>query len=396
MSDEVYPGMILGERYRLEKPIGTGGMSSVWSGRDLELDREVAIKLVADTLAQNAAFMGRFHREARMAASFSHPNVVRIYDFDGSGDPPFLVMERIHGGTLAEHDAPDPRRLAEQLLAALDQIHRAGVVHRDVKPANVLLDPNGNAILTDFGIAHSEEATRYTEPGALIGTPGYIAPELQRGGDATPRSDLFALGVLLQEVIQPLPPELATLTTALTKPEASERPESAAAAHWLLEKGALPPPSAEPTVPVPTAITATGYGARWRPGRRLIAGGLAALLLLAAGGAALALSGGGEPGAETQATAETTSTQSTTSTGSTTSTQPTTSTQSTTSATTPSVTVAPECAQLEAEKRLIEAEKQAAELDLQADPAAKDAAVREFEAQILLLNERIAACQETP
>src|SRR5215218_5779697 len=149
------PESMLGERYRLERRIATGGMATVWLARDEELDRDVAVKILSDVLAEDPAYVTRFQREARVAARVSHPNLVRMFDYSGTAERPYIVMEHIGGGTLADRirtaaEDVDPERLARQLLGALEAIHAAGVVHRDVKPSNVLLDTAGDAHLTDF------------------------------------------------------------------------------------------------------------------------------------------------------------------------------------------------------------------------------------------------------
>jgi eukaryotic-like serine/threonine-protein kinase len=153
------PGAMIGERYRLERRIAAGGMATVWLAHDDELGRDVAVKVLSDVLAEDPAYVARFQREARVAARVSHPNLVEMFDYSGEAERPYIVMEHVGGGTLADRirsgdaDAIDPEQLAGQLLGALAAIHEAGVVHRDVKPSNVLLDVNGEAHLTDFGIA---------------------------------------------------------------------------------------------------------------------------------------------------------------------------------------------------------------------------------------------------
>jgi len=169
------PGAVLGDRYRLERRIATGGMATVWLARDTQLDRDVAVKVLSDVLADNPSYTARFRREARVAARLSDPNLVRIFDYSGETERPYIVMEHIPGGTLADQIAADkagevdPDRLARELLGALAAIHAAGVVHRDVKPSNVLLDGAGRAHLTDFGIAQPEDATQLTGTGEVIG-----------------------------------------------------------------------------------------------------------------------------------------------------------------------------------------------------------------------------------
>ncbi|MQA76144.1 MAG: protein kinase [Solirubrobacterales bacterium] len=195
-------GRRLAERYRLERPLGHGGMAAVWLATDERLGRPVAIKVLSDALATDDEYLGRFRREAQVAARLQHPNLVGVYDFD-AGLRPYLVMEYVGGGDLASRldagDAPDPERLARELLLALRHMHAAGVLHRDIKPQNVLIDADGRARLTDFGIAKPHDAASLTRTGEVIGTESYIAPELMAGDSASERSDLFALGVVLAD-----------------------------------------------------------------------------------------------------------------------------------------------------------------------------------------------------
>jgi serine/threonine protein kinase len=180
-------------------------MASVYLAHDEELDRPVALKLLGDELVDDEEFQRRFVREARLAARLSHPNVVQVYDTAQEGERPFIVMEYVEGETLAERLARGPLppgdaiRLASHLCAALEHAHRAGLVHRDVKPQNVLLRADGTAKLADFGIARAAGETRLTQAGALLGTAAYLAPEQVAGADATPASDLYSLGVVLYE-----------------------------------------------------------------------------------------------------------------------------------------------------------------------------------------------------
>jgi eukaryotic-like serine/threonine-protein kinase len=250
-------GRRLGERYRLRHPLGHGGMASVWLADDERLARPVAIKVISEALAHDDEYAGRFRREAKVAAGLQHPNLVAIYDFD-AGQRPYLVMEYIHGGDLAGRlaagEAPDPERLGRELLAALRHIHRAGVVHRDIKPQNVLLDADGRARLTDFGIAQPRDATALTKTGHVIGTERYLAPEVQRGDEATERSDLYALGVLLSEVApQGAGAGFWALAERLRDPEPEARPSSAAAALALMERDDETPPLGEATRPLAVA-----------------------------------------------------------------------------------------------------------------------------------------------
>lgn len=241
-------GSCLGGRYTLERRLGAGGMASVWLADDGRLARRVAVKLIADTLASDQHYRTRFSREARAAASVSHPNIVPVYDYGLHGERPFLVMEYVPGGSLADVFAgrqeilPGPAGLAGELLGALACVHAAGLVHRDVKPANILLDAAGHARLTDFGIAQPEDAASLTQTGMVVGSIRYLAPEVAAGARATAAADLYAAGVVLRELTDRTPaPELSPLIEALTAQRPGDRPESADAALRLL---AAPPAAA--------------------------------------------------------------------------------------------------------------------------------------------------------
>jgi serine/threonine protein kinase len=194
---------LLAKRYRLIERIDEGGAGEVWRGRDEKLDRDVAIKLLgADA---DDAFRARFADEARRAAAVVHPNVVTVFDEGRDGADAFMVMELVPGKTLREIVAergPLPphevSRLVRQLAAALDAAHAAGVVHCDVKPANVIVDPQGIAKLTDFGIAR---AARDRDEQELLGTARYIAPERVEGGPVTARTDVYGLGLVAYELL---------------------------------------------------------------------------------------------------------------------------------------------------------------------------------------------------
>jgi eukaryotic-like serine/threonine-protein kinase len=230
---------IVGGRYRLVEQLGGGGMATVWMAEDTRLGRPVAVKVISDALASQAPYVERFRREARIAAGLSHPNLVKVYDFGSEGGRPFLVMEYIEGAVLGRGSAGpgvDSEALARELLDAVGHIHAAGIVHRDIKPANVLVGPDGRPRLTDFGIAQADDSTDLTETGQVIGTLRYLAPEVARGRPATPRSDLYSLGVLLSEVTAGhASPGLARLIERLTEADPSQRPASAAHALSALD-----------------------------------------------------------------------------------------------------------------------------------------------------------------
>ena len=245
-------GTELGDgRYVLEHRLGSGGMATVWLARDTRLQRRVAVKVTSDALSANETYRLRFQREARTAAAVSHPNLVPVFDYGCEGERPYLVSEFIDGDSLSRlrdrGEGPPTEPLARALLAALDHIHSVGIVHRDVKPANVLVARRGRIMLTDFGIAQSEDATALTATGQVIGTQSYIAPEVRRGQRATPRADLFSCGVVLREgMSDDDPPHLHRLVDRLTQLDPGERPASAAEGLEMLARA-----DAEVTATVP-------------------------------------------------------------------------------------------------------------------------------------------------
>jgi serine/threonine-protein kinase len=202
-------GGMLGFRYQLEQQVGTGGYSEVWRAHDTVLDRPVAIKMLHDHRARSDETLVRFRNEAQLAGRLSHVNVARVYDFCESqgGVPPYLVMELIDGPSLAQvidHGPLHPARAMDVLAQAADGLqaaHAAGLVHRDVKPANLMLAPGGVVKITDFGLSHALGSAPITGTGLLIGTPSYFAPERAGGARATPAGDLYSLGVVGYECL---------------------------------------------------------------------------------------------------------------------------------------------------------------------------------------------------
>ena len=201
-------GQVLDGRYRIESRIARGGMATVYLARDMRLDRVVAIKVMHAGLASDEDFVARFIGEAKAAAALSHPNVVAVYDQRTDGEHVFLVMEYVAGRTL--RDALNalgrlgPRAALEimmPVLAALGAAHRAGLVHRDVKPENVLITEDGQVKVADFGLARAETASKMTKTGVIIGTVGYLSPEQVLSGTADARSYVYAAGVMLYELI---------------------------------------------------------------------------------------------------------------------------------------------------------------------------------------------------
>jgi hypothetical protein len=200
-------GSVLRERYQLNARVGAGGMATVYDGQDLRLQRRVAVKIPLPVYAADPAFLRRFENEAHAAAALTHPNLVAVYDVGEAENMPFIVMEFVDGGTLKDllrGEAPLPAEalvsVGTQVADALDTVHRHGLVHRDVKPQNILLMPDGRVKLTDFGIALALGAASATRTGTLLGSVQYLAPELVRGEQATPLSDIYALGVVLYEM----------------------------------------------------------------------------------------------------------------------------------------------------------------------------------------------------
>ena len=201
--------LTIADRYELGERLGHGGMAEVRLATDRRLGREVAVKLLRGDLAEQSTARRRFEAEARTAARLSHPNIVTVYDSGEDEGVPFLVMERLPGRTLAQEFADGPLSITRAVevtcavLGALSAAHGAGIVHRDVKPANVLLTDEGEPKVTDFGIAKVAEDSLGTGTltGELLATPAYLAPERLAGQPATPSSDLYAVGVLLYEAL---------------------------------------------------------------------------------------------------------------------------------------------------------------------------------------------------
>jgi eukaryotic-like serine/threonine-protein kinase len=304
-------GELLKDRYRLERTLGRGGMAAVWLGHDEVLDRPVAVKVLADTIAGDPGFVSRFRREARTAAGLSHPNLVGVYDFSEKGERPYLVMQFVPGEDLAarleREEGVDCDKLARELLEALAHIHAVGILHRDIKPANIILEPKGTAKLIDFGIALPRDATALTSTGLILGTERYAAPEVMEGEPATERSDLYSLGVVLRMCEGECSRALGSLVEWLTSKDPRARPASAQQALSRLERRepvadeptlAFEPtaatrrePDLGPAVPVPPPPADTRNGSR-----RHRWGAMAALLAFVAalGVVALVALGGGD------------------------------------------------------------------------------------------------------
>jgi eukaryotic-like serine/threonine-protein kinase len=317
----------VGGRYELARPVGHGAMATVDLAHDLELDRPVALKRLAENLARDDDLRRRFLREARLAARLAHPNVVRVFDVGEDDGRPFIAMEYVAGETLADLvarrgplPAAEAASLGLQACAGLAAVHAAGLVHRDVKPQNLLLGTDGVLKLGDFGIAAGHDGTRLTLAGTVLGTAGYLAPEQARGERVTAAADIYAVGAVLFELLageptrsaasladlggdgfhpSDLAPRLpaapgelvaAVITCLAVDPE--DRPPSAAGLARML----APVASEADTLPLPTdssrrateilAPRLPGRPRRWTT-RRLAAAG--ALVTAAAAGLAAAL-----------------------------------------------------------------------------------------------------------
>jgi len=202
------PGDLIGGRYELGRQLGAGGMARVYLGHDRLLDREVAVKVLAEPYASDPNFVERFRREASAAAGLNHPNIVAVYDRGEADGSYYIVMEYLSGPDLKQvirSRAPLPPTEAiddaQQILAALGAAHRRDVVHRDVKPQNVLVAEDGHLKVTDFGIARAGAESDMTEAGSVIGTAQYLSPEQARGDEVTAASDTYAVGIVLYEML---------------------------------------------------------------------------------------------------------------------------------------------------------------------------------------------------
>jgi serine/threonine-protein kinase len=218
---------LAGGRYELERELGRGGMGTVVLARDTALERPVAVKLLDERAAADEDLRERFLREGRFAAQLSHPNVVAIYDTGEEDGTPYIVMERVDGDSLADVlrrrgplPADDVVELGRQACAGLAHAHARGLVHRDVKPQNLLLDRDGTLKVADFGIARSAAGSAtITQAGTLLGTAAYMAPEVVQGEPATAAADVYSLGAVLYELATARPPRRVATISDLAAPD---------------------------------------------------------------------------------------------------------------------------------------------------------------------------------
>ena len=251
MTELTSPGRVLNGRYRLVEPIARGGMATVWLADDAVLSRRVAVKVLRADLAEDDALRARFRNEAIAAAKLSHPNIVATYDTGDDDGTAYIVMELVSGPTLRRIiddvgglPVKDVIRIGAQVAAALDAAHGAGLVHRDVKPANVLVPESGAVKVTDFGIAKAIGTDDLTRTGTVMGTARYLSPEQVNGHGTDARTDVYGLGLLLFEMLCGHPPfggdtEIATAMARLTTTAPSvrvERPDAPAALDDIVHR----------------------------------------------------------------------------------------------------------------------------------------------------------------
>lgn len=304
------PGGTLGGRYRLDERIATGGMGDVWKAEDTVLGRVVAVKILQSALLEEPGFAERFRAEARAMATINHPGVVRVYDYgeteiDGGGKVAYLVMEHVEGEALSRALNRVGRLTPERTMSllaqageALQAAHDHGIVHRDVKPGNLLVRPDGKLVVIDFGIARSAMSGQLTTAGSILGTASYVSPEQASGSsEITPASDVYSLGVVgyqcmsgrrpfegenplqvamkhIQDVPPPLPADVPVgirevIERAMAKDPAQRWPSASAMADASRRAGAGGPPTSALGAPAPdrTSVMPAGAASGPRPGQ---------------------------------------------------------------------------------------------------------------------------------
>ncbi|GHB61530.1 hypothetical protein GCM10010377_60590 [Streptomyces viridiviolaceus] len=336
------PGDVIDGRFELVERLGSGGMGTVWRARDTVLQREVALKAVRADADTSDSTRERVLREARALARLSHPHVVTVHQIIDTDPHPWIVMElvpgvslqqRLAGGSLGPQEAA---RIGRQVLSALRVAHAAGIQHRDVKPANILLRTDGSAVLTDFGIAALHDATALTATGELVGSPEYMAPERVRGHGDAPASDLWSLGLVLYVCVEGVSPlrratTLATLAAVLddpvpppvrsgplgpvlaallvrdpvARPDAEQldallaQVEAEPSPHWTLPTvTATPAPTPAPTPTTPNVPLAAGPR---RPRKPVLIAGATAVAVVAAAAAVFTVLKTADPDGRTDA-----------------------------------------------------------------------------------------------
>ena len=234
-----------GSRYKVMRRLGGGGMASVYIAEHAQLGRQVVLKVLHSHLAKDAEMLERFRREARAASGLVHPNIVPLLDAGESGHVLFTVMPYMPGGSFADRIAQGARPAKEvasvvaQIAAALDYAHRRGIVHRDVKPDNILFDEDGHALVTDFGIAEARFEGRLTASGRAMGTPHYMSPEQAMGKLVDGRSDVYALGIVMYEALVGFPP--------------FDGPDAFAVGYKQVHEQPVPPQQVNSEIPLPMA-----------------------------------------------------------------------------------------------------------------------------------------------
>ena len=420
----ILPGAVLGGRYHVQELIARGGMADVFRAQDSMLDRDIAVK----AFRVGASDVRRFETEARILARFDHPNLVRVYDVGTEAEQPYVVLQLIPGPTLTrrleEQGAlaePEARRVATDVSGALAYVHAAGIVHRDVKPSNILLAPDGRAVLGDFGIALVIDTTRMTAAAETVGTAAYLAPEQLTGRDISAAADVYSLGLVLLEALTGVLPFAGTpqemmaarlarppavpaslpapwpeLLTAMTRPDPSGRPAAASIATSLgapsdALTGIVPPPLMVTADEAPTQIArrtellGQPAAATPKPSRHRLGwlAGLAALGVVLIAAAVAASQKDREPTAPPATTTTTPTTVPVTTPPPTAA--PTTTTTTTTVAPSPAPTsgTAPpsSCSEFEAAKQAIETEKQRIEQQYRNDKKTREALKKQLEEQ---------------